>query len=142
MFASVQLATARPTRAPVRIVVVDDSIDFLELMEEILAEAGYEVITCDQGADAHLLIKRLKPGLLILDVRMVGVDEWAVLDSVKGDPETAGIPVIVCSAAAREIRAAEARLRDQDCDVVFKPFEIDDLLAKVRDHVGDGQVAR
>ncbi len=119
------------------IMVVDDNPDFLQLVEELLSDEGYRVSICEQGDDAYRRVKEELPSLLILDVRMVGVDEWQILDMVKLDPQTAGIPVIVCSAAVREIQDAEQRLREHNCDVLLKPFNIDELVAKVRGHIGE-----
>jgi adenylate cyclase len=127
----------RPTPAK-KIVVVNDNPEFLELGETLLSEERYQVSVCVHGDKAYQLIKGEQPDLVILDVRMVGVDEWQVLDMIKLDPDTADIPVIVCSAAVREIQAAEARLREQKCDILLKPFNIDELLAKVQTHVGPG----
>jgi CheY-like chemotaxis protein len=128
---------ASPQPATKKIVVVNDNPEFLELVETLLSEERYDVVVCQFGDRAYQLIKELLPGLVILDVRMVGVDEWQVLDMIKLDPETAAIPVIVCSAAVREIEAAEARLQEQNCDVLLKPFNIDELVAKVRARIGE-----
>ena len=129
-------ADARPRPATKKIVAVNDSQEFLELIETLLREEDYNVRVCQYGDRAYQFIKDEQPDLVILDIRMVGVAEWQVLDMLKLDPETAHIPVLVCSAAVREIQAAEARLREQNCDVLLKPFDIDELLAKVREHIG------
>ena len=120
-----------------KIVVVNDNQDFLELIETLLTDEKYRVRICQFGDAAYQFIKDEQPELLILDVRMVGIDEWQILDMVKLDPETSQIPVIVCSAAVREIEAAEARLREQNCDVLLKPFNIDELVEKVRGRIGE-----
>jgi CheY-like chemotaxis protein len=130
-------APERPS-AHKKIVVVNDNPEFLELVETLLSEERYAVSVCVHGDKAYQLIKAERPNLVILDVRMVGVDEWQVLDMIKLDPDTADIPVIVCSAAVREIEAAEARLREQKCDILLKPFNIDELIAKVQTHIGQG----
>ena len=130
------MATSIPPSTK-KIVVVNDNPDFLELVETLLRDENYNVRVCQFGDQAYRFIKDERPELLILDVRMVGVDEWQVLDMVKLDPQTSSIPVIVCSAAVREIQAAEQRLREQNCDVLLKPFNIDELLDKVRDRIGD-----
>jgi CheY-like chemotaxis protein len=125
-----------PRPATKKIIVVNDNPEFLELVETLLAEERYDVVICQYGDRAYQLIKDEQPGLVILDIRMVGVDEWQVLDMIKLDPATAGIPVIICSAAVREIQAAEERLREQNCDVLLKPFNIEELVDKVRARIG------
>ena len=130
------MATSTPPSTK-KIVVVNDNPDFLELVETLLSDENYNVRVCQFGDQAYRFIKDEMPELLILDVRMVGVDEWQVLDMVKLDPDTSQIPVIVCSAAVREIEAAEPRLREQNCEVLLKPFNIDELVDRVRGRIGE-----
>lgn len=113
------------------VMVVDDSAEFLRLVDEILSDEGYTVFAQRDGTTAHQQIKRLRPALLILDVRMDGLNEWDVLEQVKRDAETSQIPVVVCSGAVDEVEAAESRLRAYDCDIVIKPFDINELIEKV-----------
>ncbi|HYU19227.1 MAG TPA: response regulator [Chloroflexota bacterium] len=123
----------RPNGRPkATIVVVNDNPEFLELAQTLLQEEGYRVEVCQEGQRAYAFVKKAMPALVILDVRIVGVGEWQVLDMLKLDPETAKIPILVCSAAVNEVRAVEARLHEQGCEILFKPFEIDELLEKVQ----------
>ena len=71
------------------------------------------------------------PSLLILEAAMGDLPQWHVPDPVKLDPETAAIPVLVCSAAHHEVREMEARLPTHGVDVLLKPFNPDELLEKV-----------
>ena len=59
-----------------------------------------------------------------------------VLELMRLDPETANIPVIICSADTQRIRDKEAYLREKGCDILEKPFLLEDLLAKVRAFIG------
>ncbi len=129
------MATSTPPSTK-KIVVVNENQDFLELVETLLTDEKYHVRVCQFGDQAYQFVKDAQPELLILDIRMVGIDEWQILDMVKLDPATSQIPVIICSAAAREIQDAEARLREQNCDVLLKRFNIDELVEKVRDRIG------
>ena len=126
--------TVEPTERRKRktIVVVNDSPEILELMKELLEDEGYRAILCDQGPGAYRLIKETMPSLVILDLLMTDRPRWHVLDAVKLDPETAPIPVLICSAAVREIHEAEGRLRAHGCDLLLKPFDLNELLEKVR----------
>jgi DNA-binding response OmpR family regulator len=118
------------TTEDMTIVVVNDDRSFLELMQEILEDESYSVMTADDSDQACRLIKETMPNLAILDVRMPGSPDWQVLDAIKRDLTTASLPVLVCS--AWELQAAEARLRRQGCDLLSMPFDIDALLEKVR----------
>jgi DNA-binding response OmpR family regulator len=114
------------------IVIVDDTPELLDLLDALLTDEGYRVIPCQHATQAHELIAREQPDLVMLDLRMAGVAAWEVLDRLKADDATANIPVIVCSGAVDELQAAEPRLRALRCDILVKPFDIDDLVARVR----------
>lgn len=62
---------------------------------------------------------------------MPGLPDWQALDLLKRDPSTASVPVLVCSASAREMQEAEVQIRAQGCDLLYMPFEIDALIEKV-----------
>jgi DNA-binding response OmpR family regulator len=68
---------------------------------------------------------------VILDLRMPDFDGWQILQLLKLDPQTCTVPVLICSAAVAEVRATEERLREQGCDILLKPFNLDELLDKV-----------
>jgi CheY-like chemotaxis protein len=124
-------AIDEPTRSAGKVVVVDDTPELLELIQALLEDEGYEVVLCQDATRAHAVVAQEQPHLVVLDLRMAGVTEWEILDALKADAATARIPVLVCSGAADELRAAEPRLRSLGCDILLKPFEIDDLLRRV-----------
>ena len=119
------------------VAVVNDDTDFLELMQTLLAEEGYETIIWKAGKTAHDMIRQRNPDLVILDI-LIGNEAsgWHVLDLLRLDPRTTHIPDIVCSADARSLRERAERLRQHRCETLEKPFDLDELLAKVRAAVG------
>ncbi len=119
-----------------RIAVVDDEQDFLMLMQTLLSEQGYEVGTCSNGTEAFDFIKNLQPSLVFLDLRMSGVSGWDILKQLKNDPATKDVKVIITSAATDEISAAGPELTSWRCDVLIKPFDIDEVLKKTRSCFG------
>lgn len=119
------------------IAVVNDDTTFLELMHDLLTSEGYRTAIWKEGDMAYEMIKEHRPLLVILDIRMERPDTgWMVLELMRLDPETAKIPVIICSADTERIRAKEAYLREKACDVLEKPFLLEDLLAKVHAFIG------
>ncbi|MHB8646108.1 MAG: response regulator [Thermomicrobiales bacterium] len=119
------------------IAVVNDDTLFLELMHDLLREEGYRTAIWKEGDKAYEMIKEHRPALVILDIRMERPDTgWMVLELMRLDPATAQIPVIICSADTSRIRAKEAYLREKGCDVLEKPFLLEDLLGKVRAFIG------
>lgn len=61
---------------------------------------------------------------------------WKTLELLRLDPETTDIPVIICSADTRAVRAKEDWLRERDVKILEKPFNLDDLLNMVKGTVG------
>lgn len=123
-------ARSRPQRT--RIAVINDDATFLELMQELLEDEGYKVIMWREGDGAHAMVRRERPTLIILDLRLEHPDMgWAVLQALTLDPETVTIPVIVCSADVRFLREKEEWLLQHGCMVQEKPFSLDDILVKI-----------
>ena len=124
-----------------RIMVVNDSMEFLQLMEELLTGEGYDVSLVETGAGTRAAAKQIRPDLLILDVRLPDMNGFEVLNLLRLDPDTQAIPVLLCTAAVRDVQAQEAVLRERGVPVLFKPFDLDDLLTAIRDSLGGGGTA-
>ena len=116
-----------------RVIVINDDTDFLTLMSELLTEiSGYDVQICREGDRAYQFVKEQQPDLVILDIRIEGQDKgWAILECLTLDPKTSTIPLIVCSAAIRELQSHEELLDRYGIDVLTKPFDLDALLEQV-----------
>src|SRR5438445_4664559 len=117
-------------RAPARILVADDDPVIVRLLQVNFKLEGYDVDTAAHGEEAIQKARDLKPGLILLDVMMPGLDGWEVCRRLKESDETAGIPVIFLSARAQE----EDRKRGLELGVVeyvTKPFDPGDLVGLV-----------
>jgi CheY-like chemotaxis protein len=124
-----------------RIVVVDNDSTFVYMVEELLDDEGWEVATCLEGETAVECIKRERPELVILDIRMETSDSgWVVLADLRSDPTTRDIQVLICSAAVDDLRTRQEWLQDAGVSVLPKPFDIDDLLQQVRRLLGESSV--
>ena len=126
------LNNVTPNRFP-RVVVVDDTSEARRLIRRILQSQGdFEIFEATNGREALALIARERPDLVILDLMMPEVDGFAVLDSLRGKPETANIPVIV--ATAKELTVDEkSRLQGQIQSLMLKgDFLNDEFLDEVR----------
>lgn len=126
------LNNVTPNRFP-RVVVVDDTSEARRLIRRILQSQGdFEIFEATNGREALELIARERPDLVILDLMMPEVDGFAVLDSLRGKPETANIPVIV--ATAKELTVDEkSRLQGQIQSLMLKgDFLNDEFLDEVR----------
>lgn len=110
------------------ILLVEDDQNFVQLMQEILHEAGFKTLSVDNGKDALELIKKTKCKILILDIVLQGdLTGWDVLKALKGDPETANIPVIISSIDEHKESYSEG-IREY----LTKPFKPKDLLKVVQ----------
>lgn len=118
-----------------KILVVNDAPDFLAFMRELLAvEGGYDVATLDQSEGVIRQVTSDPPDLLIIDIVLRGqYSGLDIADELAVAADTARIPVLFCTALAR------ANIPDDIWDlalsrnhrVLFKPFDIDDLLGAV-----------
>ncbi len=112
------------------IMVINDTQEILELFKEILhGEAGYEVILFSYEPQMMEHVKRIKPDLIISD-HVFGEEKigWQFVQRLKMDRATADIPIIVCSGAVKELREIEGYLVAKNIGVLYKPFDVDELL--------------
>jgi signal transduction histidine kinase/DNA-binding response OmpR family regulator len=81
--------------APGTILVIDDDDAAREMVERMLGQEGYAVITAASGEEGLRLAKETRPDVVTLDVIMPGADGWAVLKALKASPELSSIPVVM-----------------------------------------------
>jgi CheY-like chemotaxis protein len=118
------------------IAVVNDDTQFLRLMEMVLFNAGYDTLIFFEGTTAFDDIRSHLPDLVVLDIRMESPESgWLILDLMRLDETTANIPVVVCSADHDQLLSKEEYLATKRASVLLKPFDIDDLVSKVREYV-------
>ncbi|MFN2521235.1 MAG: two-component system response regulator [Candidatus Limnocylindria bacterium] len=125
-------------RAP-RILVVDDDPGFLELMRDLFAGTeGFEVITRKEWAGAAELVRSLRPDVVVLDIMSGPRDPagWYTLETLRGDPRTRNVPVIVCSASEAAFDERHRRLMGTTVPFVPKPFQLDDMVRTVEAALG------
>jgi DNA-binding response OmpR family regulator len=116
-----------------KIMVINTDPVFLQLMDDLLTEHGYNTIPWREGKTAYEIIKKERPDLLILDIRLTNPEEgWQLVEVLKFDPHTRRIPIIIASADRQFLESKEPILRQKGCFTLEKPFELEDLLARVR----------
>lgn len=116
------MATDQPT-----VLIVEDDRAVRELLETLLAAEGIEARTAKDGLEGLLKLRMHAPAALVLDIMMPDVGGMRVLDELA--EEHADVPIIVVT--GKPEAADEARQRLGDANVFDKPFEIDDLLARI-----------
>jgi PAS domain S-box-containing protein len=116
------------------ILVVDDSIDSLKLLADLLSGRGYHVRPAANGEMALRSVAEIVPDLILLDVKMPGMDGYEVCRRLKADEKTRRIPVLFISGI--ENITSKIRCFDAGCvDYITKPFQPEEVLARVRIHL-------
>ncbi|HTI58226.1 response regulator transcription factor [Mucilaginibacter sp.] len=113
-----------------RILAVDDNEDILDIMKLILEDCGYEVETLTDGNAIFEAIKQTHPDLILLDVMLGNADGRELCKEIKARTEMQDIPVILVSASHQVAERFTLNSGAPD-DFLAKPFDINDLLAKV-----------
>lgn len=121
------------------ILVVDDESDSLRLLTDILTTEGYQVRPANTGQLALASIEKERPELILLDVRMPGMDGFEVCRRVKQSGESRRIPLIFASALSNEEEHVEG-LALGAVDFITKPVRREELLARVRTHLELGRL--
>ncbi|MEX0271409.1 sensor histidine kinase [Leptolyngbyaceae cyanobacterium UHCC 1019] len=116
------------------ILVVDDTPANLEVVCEILGDAGYEVATAINGDRALKRVQAHPPDLILLDVQMPGIDGFETCQCLKADPTTASIPVIFMTALS-DADSKEKGFVLGAVDYITKPFQEKEMLRRVKTHL-------
>ena len=93
------VASDRAEHRPLAI-VADDEAEVRRLVAEVLAEAGFETLSARDGFELVDLATRHRPGLIVADVMMPGMDGYTAVARLRGQPETATIPIIMLTGCA------------------------------------------
>lgn len=113
-----------------RILIVDDESNMRFLIRMILESAGYDVVEAPHGAAALEQVRKSPPDLVVTDLMMPVMTGRELVERLRADPVTAGIPIVVISANPRAaVEAADA--------VLGKPFDPDALLEATRSLSGE-----
>lgn len=118
------------------IYVVEDNKELATLLAELLEEQGYAVKQAYNGGEALKLLEKELPDLMLLDIMMPGIDGSEVLLKMKSQPETAHVPVIICT-ALNEMKDVERFFKWGAAGYITKPFEHKRIVDKVKQTLGD-----
>ncbi len=114
-----------------KILIVDDEERIVELLHFNLVNAGYEVLSANNGIDAVKIAKAEKPSLLLLDLMLPGMDGFDVCKEIKRDSEMKKTSIIMLTAKGEELDKILGLELGAD-DYITKPFSVRELLARVK----------
>ncbi len=120
--------------------VVDDTPDTLSMLTDTLDHAGYTVLIATDGGAALELIELVTPDLVLMDAMMPGISGFETCKRLKRDKLLAHLPVIFMTGLSETEHVVEG-LAAGGVDYVTKPIVLDELLARIRVHLGNARLA-
>jgi len=121
-----------------KILVVDDEPETVELVRFNLNQAGYDIATAADGAEALKKTRALLPSLIVLDLMLPEMDGLEVCKMLRRDPATTAIPIIMLTAKAAEIDRVLGLELGAD-DYLTKPFSPRELVLRVKNLLARGR---
>lgn len=120
-----------------RIFVVDDIVAFRELLRDVLSEAGYEVRAFERASEAAEAARAECPDLVITNLRVGEESGLAMVRSLLHDPAWCDVRILLCTAATMDVEENREQLDAEGIPVMYKPFDMEQLLAQVRALLGE-----
>jgi len=114
-----------------KILVVEDDSDILQLLMYTLRSASYDVIGSQDGCEALNAVRLHNPDVIVLDLTMPGLDGFQVCEQLRASIRTAFIPIMMLTARDDAASRVKGFLVGTD-DYVMKPFARDELVARLR----------
>jgi diguanylate cyclase (GGDEF)-like protein len=114
-----------------RILVIDDDPATSQVVRSWFKNGPYEILDAENGERGLDLARSRRPDLILLDLRMPGIDGLVVADQLKSDPGTQAIPVIMLT-ACRDVDAKVKAFSTGADDYITKPFEVEEVEARIR----------
>jgi two-component system cell cycle response regulator DivK len=117
-----------------RILMVEDTEDNRQIVRDLIASVGYDLIEAEDGAAGIAMASEHRPDLILMDIQLPVLDGYEATRRIKADPALSHIPVIAVTSYA--LSGDEAKTRAAGCDgYVAKPFSPRQLLQKVREYL-------
>jgi len=121
-----------------KVLIVDDDRDIVDVLTRTLKGRGYAIMAAFDGREAMAAIDRTVPDAILLDLRMPVMDGYEVLEALRSEPRTHGIPVIVMT--AYHIDEERAHLLELATTCLSKPLEADVFVSRIDELLASGSV--
>jgi two-component system cell cycle response regulator DivK len=117
-----------------RILLVEDTEDNRQIVRDLTASAGYELLEAPDGETGVSMAAKHKPDLILMDIQLPVLDGYEASRRIKSDPELRGIPIIAVTSYA--LSGDEDKAREAGCDAyIAKPYSPRGLLAKIAEFI-------
>jgi len=114
-----------------KVLVVDDEPNIVLSLEFLMEQAGFEVVTAEDGEQALARVSDALPDLLLLDISLPGMSGFDVLERLRSEQATAQLPIIMLTAHGRDVEREKGMALGAD-DYITKPFSTQTLVEKVK----------
>jgi two-component system, cell cycle response regulator DivK len=119
-----------------RVLAVEDQEDNMQILRDAIVNAGYEIIEAENGEQALALAAKHRPDLILMDIQIPIIDGYEATRRIKADAALRSIPIIAVTSHALD--GGEQKARAAGCDdFVAKPYSPRQLLAKIRQYLGE-----
>lgn len=115
---------------PRTLLVIEDELDYRQLLEHSLRRAGYEVRWAVNGAEGLDALKRVRPDMVLLDLNLPDMDGYEVCRRIRSDEQLGRVPIIMVTIQA-EMQDAVKGLKSGADDYIHKPFDPEEVLARI-----------
>ena len=115
-----------------KILLVDDEEDFLAVIRAALEIRGFEIMTANSAIEAGLELSSKKPDLILMDIRMPGIDGFQACAAIKKNSDTANIPIMIVSALSEDAQIERAHKMGIP-DYFVKPIDIEKLVKRIKE---------
>jgi PAS domain S-box-containing protein len=133
-----QALESRRASQPHRLLVVEDDPDILSMMREALTRQGYQVSTASSGHEVLGEVSQSQPDLILLDLKMPGMDGYEVIRQLKGDKKTQSIPIIVTTASPLDKERDKIRVLGMGAtQYITKPLSLNSLIGEIKKAISE-----
>jgi CheY-like chemotaxis protein len=121
----------RPKPAPALVLLVDDEAGILDIYGEVLTDAGFRVVFAVSGPEAIDQARAHKPDVIVMDLKMPGLDGYETTRRLKANRRTRSIPVVAFTGAEHDDKAHAAGC----VAVIKKPCRADAFITAIKEHL-------
>jgi CheY-like chemotaxis protein len=125
-----------------KVLIVDDNPNLLSIISDSLLELGdFQVVTAADGAEGLATYYAEHPDCMVIDVKMPGLDGYQLVRAIRGDPETAGTPLVILTALMQDGNRFAGMAAGVDC-YLTKPVKPQDLVAAIQQAIARSEAER
>jgi CheY-like chemotaxis protein len=121
-----------------KILIVDDEFEFLSFLKETLELRGYEVIATTNAVEAGMELASKLPSLILMDLKMPGIDGLQACEAIRRNPATGAIPIIIVTGLLSDSYRKKATKLGV-VEYFNKPVDMTLLINKVNEILGSSQ---